>query len=273
MKHRASIVCPKYLLGTVLLAAASLASAQPTYGNPSPTAGRDTSQKANAAADQTIYQAVTYTNASKKGPALVVIPGEIKSNNATFLQRFTANNIADFGEIELSSANFTVLERSNLGPLLKEFELAYNLGDPDQARKQLRTGKLKSTKYVVKFDILKTEQVAAAQQGFDGRAIGQMVGLLGGYGSRGGAAASVGVGSVHSSESSGVWIIGMRYKVINAETTEQLAQGYTEEKMEVGATSSSVLGVSQSQQGGVSLDTMVQRLVQRTVWELDNKYK
>jgi hypothetical protein len=38
----------------------------------------------------------------------------------------------------------------------------------------------------------------------------------------------------------------MRYKIINAETTEQLAQGYTEEKMEVGAKSSSVLGVSQA---------------------------
>ena len=51
-----------------LLASATLASAQPTYGNPSPTAGRETSQKANAAADQTIYQPVIYTNASKKGP-------------------------------------------------------------------------------------------------------------------------------------------------------------------------------------------------------------
>src|SRR5207302_4874806 len=191
------IYSTKYLLGAALLAAASLASAQPTYGNPSPTAGRATSQKANADADQPIYQAVTYTNAGKKGPALVVIPGEIKSNNATFLQRFTANNIADFGEIELSSANFTVLERSNLGPLLKEFELAYNLGDPDQARKFLRMGKLKSTKYVVKFDILKTEQVAAAQQGFDGHALGQMAGILGGYG-RGASVASVGVGSVHT---------------------------------------------------------------------------
>jgi hypothetical protein len=125
----------------------------------------------------------------------------------------------------------------------------------------------------VKFDILKTEQVAAAQEGFDGRTIGQMAGLLGAWGSRGGAAATVGVGSVHTSESSGVWIIGMRYKIINAETTEQLANGYTEEKMEVGAKSTSVMGVSQSQQGGVSLDTMVQRLIQKSVWEIDNKYK
>jgi len=278
MTHRPSIECSKYLLAAALLAAASLASAQPTWGNPSPTAGKETSQKANAAADQTIYQPVTYTNAAKKGPAVIVIPGEIKSNNATFLQKFTSNNIADFGEVELSSANFTVLERSNLGPLLQEFELAYNLGDPDQARKFLKMGKLKTTKYVVKFDILKTEQVAAAQQGFDGRTLGQMAGLLGAFsGSRGGAqAGAVGgtaVGSVHSDEATSVWVIGMRYKIINAETTEQVATGYTEEKMEIGATSSGALGVHQSQQGGVSLDTMVQRLVQKSVWDIDSKYK
>jgi hypothetical protein len=278
MKQRAFIDSTKYLLGAALFATASLASAQPTWGNPSPTAGKETSQKANAAADQTIYQPVTYTNASKKGPAVIVIPGEIKSNNATFLQKFTANNIADFGEVELSSANFTVLERSNLGPLLKEFELAYNLGDPDQARKFLRMGKLKTTKYVVKFDILKTEQVAAAQQGFNGRTIGNMVGILGAFsGSRGGAEAGAlggtAVGSVHSDEATSVWVIGMRYKIINAETTEQVATGYTEEKMEIGATSSGALGVHQSQQGGVSLDTMVQRLVQKSVWDIDSKYK
>jgi len=268
----------QFLMGAALMAAAAATSAQPTYGNPSPTAGGETSQKANAAADQTIYQPVTYTNAGKKGPAVIVIPGEIKSNNATFLQKFTTNNIADFGEIELSSANFTVLERSNLGPLLKEFELAYNLGDPDAARKFLKMGKLKSTKYVVKFDILKTEQVASAQSGFDGRTLGQMAGLLGAFsGSRGGAqAGAVGgtaVGSVHSNESTGVWLIGMRYKIINAETTEQVATGYTEEKMELGAKSTSVMGISESQQGGVSLDTMVQRLIQKSVWEIDNKYK
>ena len=273
MRHSASIECTRYALGAALFAAAALASGQPTWGNPSPTAGKETSQKANAAADQTIYQPVTYTNAAKKGPAVIVIPGEIKSNNATFLQKFTANNIADFGEVELSSANFPVLERSNLGPLLKEFELAYNLGDPDQARKFLRMGKLKTTKYVVKFDILKTEQVAAAQQGFDGRTIGAMAGMLGGWGSRGGAAATTAVGSVHSDEATSVWVIGMRYKIINAETTEQVATGYTEEKMEIGATSSGALGVHQSQQGGVSLDTMVQRLVQKSVWDIDSKYK
>jgi hypothetical protein len=268
-------------LGAVLLACASLALAQPKWGAESsaaPNSGGKTSQQANAAADRTVYKPVEYTNAGKKGPALIVLPGEIKSNNATFTQKFTANNIADFAEIELSAANFPVLERSNLGPILNEFTLAYNLGDPEAARKFLRMGKLKSTKYVVKFDVLKTEQVAAAQSGFDGRAVGNVVGLLGVFsGSRGGAqagtAAGAGIGSVQTGETSGVWVIGMRYKVIDAETTEQVATGYTEEKMEVGTTSTSVLGVSNSQQGGVSLDTMVQRLIQKNVWEIDNKYK
>ena len=266
------------VLGATLLLCASLAPAQPRFGNPSPTAGSETSQKANASADQGMYQKFEYPNANRKGPVVIVLPGDIKSNNATFLQKFTANNIADFGEIELSNANFGVLERSNLGPVLNEFALAYNLGDPEAARKYLRMGKLKTTKYVVKFDILKTEQVAAAQKSFDGRTLGQMAGILGAYsGSRGGSEAGAlvgtGVGSVRSGEATSVWVIGMRYKIINAETTEQVATGYTEEKMEIGATSSSALGSSQSQQGGVSLDTMVQRLVQKSVWEIDSKYK
>jgi hypothetical protein len=266
------------ILGAALVAGASLAIAQPRFESASPTAGGTTSQQANQTADKTVYQAVEYQNKNKKGPMLVVIPGEIKSSNATFLQKFTANNIADFGELELSNANFQVLERSNLGPVLREFELAYNLGDPQAARKYLGMGKLKSTKYIVKFDILKTEQVASAQQGFDGRTLGQMAGLLGAFsGSRGGAqAGAVGgtaLGSVHSGESTSVWVIGMRYKIINAETTEQLAQGYTEEKMEVGATSGGALGINSAQQGGAGLDTMVQRLVQKSVWDIDSKYK
>jgi hypothetical protein len=262
----------------VALCASAVVHAQPTFQSASPTAGTSTSQTANANADKAMYQAIEYQNAAKKGPALVVIPGEIKSSNATFVQKFGPTNIADFAEVELSRANFQVLERSNLGPLLNEFTLAYNMGDPAKARTYLGMGKMRTTKYVVKFDILKTEQVAAAQEGFDGGTLGRMAGLLGAFsGSRGGAAAgAVGgtaVGSVKTGDSTGVWIIGMRYKVMDAETTEQVAQGYTEEKMEVGATGTSVLGVSQSQQGGVGLDTMVQRLVQKSVWEIDSKYK
>ncbi|MCE9641610.1 MAG: hypothetical protein K8S22_15945 [Betaproteobacteria bacterium] len=259
------------LAAAALLLLSGASHAQPRWGaESSPSPSTSTSQRANEAADRAVYKPIEYPNASKAGPPLIVIPGEIKSNNATFTQKFGANNIADFAEIELSKANFPVLERTNLGPLLNEFTLAYNLGDQGEAQKMLGRGKLKTTKWVVKFDILKTEQVAAAQKGFDGRAIGNIIGIFGGTGAAVGGTA---VGSVKTQDSSGVWIIGMRYKIMNAETTEQVATGYTEEKMEVGATSTSVLGASSGQQGGVTLDTMVQRLIQKTVWEIDSKYK
>jgi hypothetical protein len=247
------------------------ALAQPVFGNPSPTAGTETSQKANAAAEQAMYKPVEYANKGTKGPALVVIPGEIKSNNATFTQRFLPNNIADFAELELSQANFSVLERNNLGHLLQEISLAYNLGDVDKARQTMQVGKLKATKWVVKFDILKAEQIAENRQGFDGRAIGGILGTV--FGGRGGSVAGQATGSVQTQDATGVWLIGMRYKIMDANTTEQVAQGYSELKMEVGATSTSVLGVSQSAKGGVGLDTMVQRLVQTAVYEIDSKYK
>ena len=246
-------------------------SAQPTFGNPSPTAGSSTSQKANAAADVAAYKPVEYANKGTRGPALVVIPGEVKSNNANFAQKFGPNNIADFAELELSQANFAVLERSNLGPMLNEISLAYNLGDPDKARQTMQVGKLKTTKWIVRFDILKAEQIAENKKGFDGRAVGGLLNILGG--GRGGAAAGTVAGSVQTQEATGVWLVGMRYKIMDATTTEQVAQGYSEEKMEVGATSTSVMGVSEGAKGGVGLDTMVQRLVQKAVWEIDSKYK
>ncbi len=245
-------------------------SAQPTFGNPSPTAGSSTSNQANAAADAAAYKEVEYTNKNKQGPALVVIPGEIKASTASFTQKFTANNIADFGELELSQANFPVLERANLGNLLNEISLAYNLGDPAAARKTMQVGKLRTTKWIVKFDILKAEQIAENKKGFDGRAVGGLMGMFGGLG---GAAAGQVAGSVKTEDSTGVWLIGLRYKIMDANTTEQVAQGYKELKMEVGSTSTSVMGMSEKAKGGVGLDTMVQRLVQTAVWDIDAKYK
>ena len=247
------------------------AFAQPVFGNPSPTAGTETSKKANAAADVAAYKEVEYANKGQKGPPLVVIPGEIKSSNATFTQRFLPNNIADFGELELSQANFPVLERNNLGNLLQEISLAYNLGDADKARQVMQVGKLKTTKWIVKFDVLKAEQIAENKEGFDGRAIGGILGTV--FGGMGGSVAGQTTRSVQTQDSTGVWLIGMRYKIMDANTTEQVAQGYKELKMEVGKSQTSVLGVSQSAKGGVGLDTMVQRLVQTCVYDIDSKYK
>jgi hypothetical protein len=262
---------PAIVLALCCALTLSSALAQPTFSNPSPTAGSGTSETANEMADKGMYKPVVYTNANKPGPALVVIPGEIKSNNASFTQKFGPNNIADFAELELGNANFKILERADMGPLLNEFQLAYTMGDPQAARKILQKGKFKTTKWVVKFDILKAEQVAQAQSGFDGRAVGALIGIFGG--GRGGAAGNVVAGSVQTGESTGVWIIGMRYKIIDANTTEQVATGYSEEKMELGAKGTSVIGISSSESGGLTLDSLVQRLIQKTVWEIDNKFK
>ena len=110
---------------TALSAASLLAACQTTGGgaadNPSPTAGSSTSQQANEMADKAMYKPVEYKNVAKKGPMVVVIPGEIKSSNASFTQKFGPNNIADYAELELGKANFKVLERADLGPLLNEF--------------------------------------------------------------------------------------------------------------------------------------------------------
>lgn len=222
-----------------------------------------TSERANSAADQTMYKPVEYKYSHIRGPALMVIPGQMKSNNATFTQKVTSNNIADYAELELGRANYRVLERADLGPVLSEVSRAYAMGDP-RASRLFKRGKFKSTRYVMKFDILKAEPVAQATQGFDGRVLGSMLGAATGNYYAGAAA-----GSVKSEEASGVWVVGLRYKLIDASTSEQVATNYFEKKMEIGSKGYSVVGFSQGQKGGVTLDSMVQRLVQEAVLDID----
>jgi curli biogenesis system outer membrane secretion channel CsgG len=112
------------VVGVILSGCAGMGG--PTASGPAPATGA--SARANAAADTATYKTISYANAATKGPAIIVLPGEVKSNNATFTQRYFPNNIADYAELELSQANFQVLDRANLGSVLREIELAYNLG-------------------------------------------------------------------------------------------------------------------------------------------------
>lgn len=239
--------------------------------NPSPIAGSAASNDANRRADMAQYKPIEYANVGKKGPRIIVLPGDIKASNATFVQKVTANNIADFGELELSRANFTVLERAQLGSLLREVELAYNVGDPKQAQRAFQKGKIGTTRWIVKFDVLKAEPVASAGGGFDGRTVGSLIGIFGS--GKAGAAGNVATSSVKTDQEAQVWNVGMRYKIIDANTSEQVANGYFEEKMETGRTSTSVVGISSRATGQVGLDTLVQRLVQKSVAEIDARYK
>ena len=241
----------------------------PTASGPAPATGA--SARANQAANTAMYQTANYANVATKGPAIIVLPGEVKSNNATFSQRYFPNNIADYAELELSQANFQVLDRANLGSVLREVELAYNLGDPKQAQALFQKGELQNTRWIVKFDVLRAEKVAEAGSGFSGSTLGGIAGTL--LGGRTGSVVSQGASSVQTTEAAGVWIVCMRYKIIDARTTQQVAQGYAEDKMEVGATGTSVFGVSSRQAGGTTLDTLVVKLVQKNVVDIDQKYK
>lgn len=229
------------------------------------------SQRANEAAQQSTYQPVTYQNAAVQGVPLVVLPGEIRSANATFAQKIGSTNIADFAEIELSKANFQVLERTNLAELEREISIAYNNGDPNAARKLFQVGAYRAAQYVTRFDIIKAEPAATASQGFDGRPAGSILGAV--IPGMGGAVAGTATGSVQSRENAEVWIVGLRYTIFDANTGRQVATNYIEDTMESGAQATSVVGVSQGASQRQSLDLLAQRLVQKAVQEIDANYK
>ena len=226
---------------------------------PAPATG--SSKRVNAAADTATYQSVTYANVATKGPAIIVLPGDVKSNNATFTQRYGPNNIADYAELELSKANFQVLERDNLGSVLREIELAYNLGDAAKAQVLFQKGALQNTRWIIKFDVLRAEKIAEASGGFSGKTLGNISRML--LGGKTGSVANEGASSVETSEAAGVWLVGMRYKIIDARTTQQVATGYAEDKLEVGSTGLSAFGVSSQRAGGKTLDALVIQLTQK----------
>jgi len=226
---------------------------------------RDSSDRANEEADRQMVRQRSYDNAGVQGPMVIVMPGEIKSNNATFLQKITSNNIKDFAEVELSSANFRVLERADLNPLLSEQKLASEMGSQDAG--QFGRGQFRSTKWFVRFDILKAEPVASASRGFDGSPLGNIAGAVI-HSNSGSRVARTTGSSIQYGEEADVWVVGLRYKIMDASTSEQVSSGYMERKMEHNAEATSILGVSSSERKGVTLDTMVQRLVQDAVSEM-----
>ena len=256
-------------LAIVIAALSGCADLGGPASGPAPATGA--SAKANAAADTATYQSATYTNVATKGPAIIVLPGDVKSTNATFTQRYGPNNIADYAELELSKANFQVLERADLGSALREIELAYNLGDPAKAQVLFQKGALQNTRWIIKFDVLRAEKIAEASGGFSGQTLGNISRML--LGGKTGSVANEGASSVKTAEAAGVWLVGMRYKIIDARTTQQVATGYAEDKLEVGSTGMSAFGLSSQRAGGKTLDALVIQLTQKNVMEIDQNYK
>jgi hypothetical protein len=220
---------------------------------------------------------IEYVNKATPGPQLIVIPGEIKNASAAFNEHFKSGSIADFAELELGKANFKALGRSDTGPALKQLQSAYALGDLDAAHRALETGQLKATRYILRFDILKAERVPSKPSSFNGatatRAVRTFIpgpGSTEGGSARAAPAAAV-AGTEDTSSTDGTWTIGMRYRIIDAETAKQIASSYIEDRIEVGPKSTSVASSGSAQ--GVTLDSVVQHLIQECVHEIDSEHK
>jgi hypothetical protein len=215
---------------------------------------------------------IEYVNKGTPGPHIIVLPGEIKTSSEAFKARYSADNIADWGELELGNANFKVLERSDLGPVLQEIRTAYTLGDTDSVSKVLQKGKLKTTKYIIKFDVLKADMVEKTRSGVDVGTVAR-TGLNIFGGNRDAYRAANVADTVHTQTITGTWLIGLRYKVIDVNTTEQVASGYHEETVEVGGGSTTAFGISGGKMKALSLDSVLQRLVQEDVADIDARNK
>ena len=73
-------------------------------------------------------------------------------------------------------------------------------------------------------------------------------------------------------EVTSVWLIGIRYKILDANTGEQAGTDYIEETIKITSNEGGVAGVSQSKTNYLTLDSITQRLVQKCVASMD-KYK
>ncbi len=162
--------------------------------------------------------------------------------------------IVTAGEIKSSNASFAQKVTSNSIADFGELELG-------RANFKI-TKNQANAKFAIKFDIIKAESLAKASEGFSGGAIG---GMLGGLGGRA-------LSSVKTTDKSEVWNIAMRWQAIDP-SGDQLGAGMVEDRMELGAKGSSVMGVSSGASGGATMDTMIQYLVQKAVAEIDKKMK
>jgi len=220
---------------------------------------------------ETFLASPEYANASIRGPQLVVLPGEVKSTNAGFRAKIAPNAIADYAEHELHAANFGVLERSGLNqPAIRRMQIAANMGDV-QTLAAMKPHYAATADFFVQLDILRAEPVAQAEEGFEGPRTSTIMDLL----SKTPASSflRLDAATVESKEASKVWLVGLRYRVIDLATGEQVHTNYFEEKLELGSKSVGVLVARKVQTSTVTMDDIVQLLVQRAVADLDAKGK
>lgn len=230
------------------------------------------SQTANEMADQVAYQPIEYVNAKTAGPAVVILPGSVKSGHILYRQKIGDGNIADFGEMEMEKAGFPILDRANLDAIVEEISLAAQMADP-QALKLFRKGKFANARFLVRFDVIKAERLSQSRKSFDGALAGALVGgILAGVTDSAeiGTATGTAIASIKSDEETSVWGMGMRYTVIDAVTGVAVFTGEVDETVDVRRTLKGFLGSTEQKSNLLPLDAVTLRMVQQCVARIDS---
>ena len=84
-------------------------------------------QQARDLAAPNMYQEATYENAAQSGPSVIVVGGTLTSKTYEFLSQIKADNLREYGELELGKANFKVIEKNSLANIYQEIAIAANL--------------------------------------------------------------------------------------------------------------------------------------------------
>lgn len=236
-----------------------------------------TNKKAHEMAEAAVYKPIEYQNANKTGPAVAVLPGMFKTRSAAYVHKFCNNNICDFAELELSKANFTVLENANKQPLFEEIALAATMSDAE-ALQAFRKDSLGSARYFLRFDVIKAEPVAWEAKGGDGQVLGAILELGLTLATRGqyrslGKSLNSAVSSIAAYDYNTTWHVALEYKVIDAETGAVVHSASVEEKHVAQDELTAALGISEKTTSMFTVDSLVQRLMQRAVADLDKTIK
>ena len=228
-------------------------------------------QQARDLAAPNMYQDATYENAAQAGPSVIVVGGTLTSKTYEFLSQIKADNLREYGELELGKANFKVMEKNSLPNIYQEIAIAANLGDGSVA-KRFSKHKITPPQWFVVFDIadvsaqtLNFSYTDKNSAMFAGALMGSFLG-----------SASLGqgvIGSINNAKEQRAWNVTLRYRILDGVSGRQLHEGQFTEQATINRELTGFLGVDAAQAGGLTLGTVTQRLVQRAVADIDKQHK
>ena len=208
--------------------------------------------------------------------SVYVLPGGIKSSDAEFAAACGSQCLAELARASLLAEGFRVLEPASLGGAWAGYVDAINLGDTQAAARALASGPAARARWVVKLDLMDTHRmaqqftwvnsptVAEASRYAQPPAISPLMPPE--------LAGTVGTGMVRARVD---WRLTMRYQILDATSTELLAQGQTQLRREVSALVRSPgkpLPVAEATISAQNATELLRDLVRQAVHELATEH-